>query len=201
VEKLAGEKTLDECRDTLQGVCIDALDEDPSVTWRDPAAEGALPSFAAKGGPTLDTEAYLRAIDAVELWRLADRLTLEPTTWRSVRHFMEAAYKAGRAMREAEFPSDLARNRIRKRARARAAETGAWHVLMAKWAQTLVDGWPSGQKLNNTTLGEALDRVWGDRPFQGEGEPQDCPERVYLVKTLIPAWRAGGLLHLPKKDG
>ncbi|MDO8379216.1 hypothetical protein [Phenylobacterium sp.] len=188
-----------ERKDELECSALDGLGEG------EPNFNSKAVTLSAPGGPVLDALAFLQALDAVEIWRDADSYVVpdwDPgprlaITAAALRSMLDAAYLAGRRVREAELPSDMARNRAAKTAQKRSEDAEAWWVEGATWAQSLVDSWPAGQRLSLNSLGADMWLKWTARPFAPSGPAR--VEAADLSRRVLPKWKAAGSLRLPKQ--
>lgn len=102
----------------------------------------------------------------------------------------EAAAKAGMDIPRQKRAGGQARGAQIKA----AAET--WHQPTIAWLQGLIDAQPlKAKKLSYGKLAGMIWDGWDERGFS-EG-PDDCPEILYLAKTLLPRWEKEGLINRP----
>ena len=163
----------------------------------EPLAFDAERIVRAKDGPRLTPLQFLQALDAVDLWR---GLGLEgdddgevASTKRALRLAIDWAFLAGRRIAEAEFPSQLQRTKAVRAARRRSSEAEAWWPDGAKWAQQIVESWPSERRLSIAALANRMWETWSTGP---SGRPVEVSPR-YLETVILPRWKAAGLLSLP----
>jgi len=196
LEKANGGPISAERKDALERAALTGLGDDGESSE----------ILSLKGGPRFDALAFLQALDAVEIWRDAESYVVPPwdegrrleITTTALRSMLDAAYLAGRRVREAELPADLARSRAAAAAQGRAEAAEAWWSVGAAWAQQLVAQWPKERRRPSlNTLGSEMWKGWDGRPFAPAGPA--TVEAADLSRRVLPMWKAAGLLRLPTK--
>lgn len=189
-----------------------ALPDDPA-TWRDRlvADEDAWMSgaifkerWAVKGQPSLDAAIifdFLSLNDSFgDLERCEGSIQI---THDHLAELLDRAYRLGRDVRNAEFPSDHARSKSAKSSLERTLDAEAWWLVGSQWAQALVDaypkGWAKGRRLGRNGLASQIYDDWAARPFAPFGP--STVEVVDLAKRILVRWEERGWLTLPKRSG
>lgn len=171
------------------------------AAWESMGEKAApLPSWKAADGPRLslaEIQDFLSLNDLVR--RSAHDGMVVPKG--AIEGLLDIAYRLGREVREAEFPSDLQRGRAAIAGAQRAEAAQKWWEEGAVWAQSIVDAHHrrglARSRLSRAALAEQMLDRWGE-----VSDREGWPARVKLRDLdarLLRIWIERGWVTLDGK--